>query len=207
MPHSRQVLGQFVWFSLAAQDPGRSLAFYGSLFGWTAHDLHVGGVSAVTVFRSGDHDVAGLVSVGQGPSRWLPFLAVDDVAASLSNARRLGGAVEPPSPGGPLATVVDPTGAAFCPAAAGGPSDPLADAAIPGHFCWSELLTTDPARAAAFYGALVGWTATEWDLGDQGRYWLFRRGDHDAAGMVPAQGRGERASCWLPYVQVVSAEE
>ena len=29
------------------------------------------------------------------------------------------------------------------------------------HFIWYELLTSDPDAAAAFYGAVIGWTASD----------------------------------------------
>jgi predicted enzyme related to lactoylglutathione lyase len=211
MPHSQPTPGQFIWHNLVTNGPDAAVAFYGRLFGWTTRDLHIGGVYAATTFRSGEHDVGGLVRAGSGSSQWLPFLAVGDVEGALSEATRLGGRVMPPpadlSGVISLSFVLDPTGASFIPAAAAGSANQLADAAMPGRFCWSELLTTDAARAAAFYGALAGWTTSEWDLGGERRYWLFRRADRDVAGMIQLPDGDGRPSCWLPYVQVVSAEE
>jgi uncharacterized protein len=213
MPHTQPARGQFVWYTLTTGDRPGSASFYGRLFGWTVRDLHAAGAPAATTFRSGDRDVCGLVVASRSdrPARWVPCLSVNDVEAAVSRARQLGGELAPP-PGdeidrGRLVTVLDPSGAPFCPAAAAGELDPLADAAMPGHFCWSELLTADPARAAAFYGALFGWTASERDLDGEERYWVFRQGDRDVAGMMQAPGGAAAASCWLPYVQVVSAED
>jgi uncharacterized protein len=211
MTHSQRPAGQFVWYNLLTSDADAAVAFYGGLFGWTTRDLHLGGSYAATTFRSGDHDVSGLVRGGAGPSQWLPFLAVEDVEGAVAEASLHGGRVLPASADlsgvVSLSIVLDPTGAPFCPVASAGLSNHLADAAIPGHFCWSELLTTDPARAAAFYGALAGWTTSEWDLGEEERYWLFRRGDRDLASMMQLPDGAGRPSCWLPYVHVVSAED
>jgi len=213
MPHTDPPFGQFVWYNLVTNDPAGSATFYGGLFGWTTRDLHVGGSLAATTFRSGDHDVGGLVRAAAGAvsSQWLPFLGIENVEAAVADARRLGGEVQRAPgdgpPAGPAAVVLDPTGAAICLAAGVGSPDPLADAAMPGHFCWSELLTHDPVRAAAFYGGLVDWTTVEWILGDEGPYWLFRRGVCDVAGMMRLPDGAGHASFWLPYVQVVSAEE
>jgi hypothetical protein len=211
MIQSQPASGHFVSYNLLTSDPEAAAAFYGGLFGWTTSELRIGGVRHATTFRSGEHSIGGLVRADAHPSHWLPFLGVHDVEAVLLEACRLGGRVMPPreelSEGVRLSTVVDPTGATFCPAPAASSASHLADAAIPGHFCWSELLTTDPAGAAAFYGALLGWTTSEWDLGGQGCYWLFLREDRDVAGMMQLPGDAGRASCWLPYVQVVSAED
>lgn len=211
MPDNPPVPAEFVWYDLATVDRPGAVAFYGGLFGWTTREVHLGPARAATTFRSGDHDVGGLVIVESGCSRWLPFLGVENVETVIAAAGRLGGSVASPSAPGsrdePAPIVLDPTGAAFCPVPMGEPADPLGDAAMPGHFCWSELLTCDPGRAAPFYEALFGWTAAEWNLGDQGRYWLFRRGDRDVAGMMAVADSWKRESFWLPYVQVLSAED
>jgi len=211
MTHSQPACGQFVWYNLVTNDPDGAAAFYARLFGWTIRDLHIGGSYAATTLRSGDCDVGGLVRAETGPAHWLPFLGVEDVEAARSEASRRGGSVEPAEADLPGVVcppvVVDPTGARVCLAPASGTATHLTAASIPGRFCWSELQTDDPERAAAFYGALVGWTTSARDLGDAGRYWLFRRGDRDVAGMTELPVKPKRASRWVPYVQVVSAEE
>jgi uncharacterized protein len=211
MTRSQPPTGQFVWYNLLTGNPGRAAGFYGRLFGWTTRDLHVGAAHAPTTFRSGEHDVGGLVKASSGRSQWLPLIGFEDVDAALSEASRLGGSVTRGQVTTPatatVPTVLDPTGAPFCPVAAASAPGQLADAAMPGHFCWSELTTSEPLRAAAFYAALTGWTISEWNLADQEQYWLFRRGDRDVAGMVRLSGGAGSPSGWLPYVQVVSAEE
>jgi predicted enzyme related to lactoylglutathione lyase len=211
MTHSQPACGQFVWYNLVTNDPVAAAAFYGPLFGWTTRDLHIGASYSATTLRSGEHEIGGLVRADTSPAYWLPLLGVDNVEAALSEAGRRGGMVMPPAADlhgvVSLPTVIDPTGGKVCLAPASGSANLLAEAAIPGHFCWSELLANDPGRAADFYGALLGWTTVERDLGDQGRYWLFRRGDRDLAGMTELPGGTGRPSSWLPYVQVVNVEE
>ena len=52
-----------------------------------------------------------------------------------------------------------------------------------GAFSWSELTTTDPAAAAAFYGSLFGWTMKE--MGAQmGDYRVANVGDTGVAGIM-----------------------
>jgi uncharacterized protein len=150
-----------------------------------------------------------VIPVDRRQSLWLPCLEVESIDAALESLARAGGslAADPAAADDRYPTVVDSTGASFCltvqPGVATG--EVHAGAAIPGRFCWNELSTADPDRAAAFYHAVAGWTHAEWDLVEEGRYWLFRRGGRDVAGMMEVpDGRGP--SYWVPYVQVESAE-
>lgn len=73
-----------------------------------------------------------------------------------------------------------------------------------GAFIWYELLTTDPAAAAEFYGSVVGWRCRDSGQPDAD-YRLFGSGDTDVAGMMAlppgAAAMGTRAT-WLGYVGV-----
>ena len=75
-----------------------------------------------------------------------------------------------------------------------------------GNFIWYELMTTDPKGAAAFYGAVVGWTiASERDpaAGDMD-YRMIGRSDGGNAGGVLALNAGMLAGgarpIWLGYL-------
>lgn len=73
-----------------------------------------------------------------------------------------------------------------------------------GSFCWNELMTPDVAAAKAFYGAALGWTFTEQDMGDNGRYTLAHVEGRDVpvAGIYewPESQPGSRD--WFPYVAI-----
>ena len=75
-------------------------------------------------------------------------------------------------PAGRFAVLADPTGARFCVWEAG-----IRDGAMlvnePGAWAMSALRTGDPARAAAFYGAVFGWAAEPY-----GPAWLLRLPGH-----------------------------
>jgi predicted enzyme related to lactoylglutathione lyase len=76
----------------------------------------------------------------------------------------------------------------------------------PGAFSWSELTTTDPAQAAAFYGSLFGWTFK--DMGDaMGHYQVASLGDTQVAGiMSPPPGAPPMRPSWGCYVTVSQVE-
>lgn len=78
----------------------------------------------------------------------------------------------------------------------------------PANFIWYELMTSDPAGAAAFYGAVVGWTiASHADpaAGDM-YYRMIGRSDGGNAGGVLALNAdmlaGGARPIWIGYLEV-----
>lgn len=53
-----------------------------------------------------------------------------------------------------------------------------------GAFSWSELITTDPAAAAAFYGELFGWQVQP-PMPEMGNYRIAALGEEMVAGIMP----------------------
>ncbi len=82
----------------------------------------------------------------------------------------------------------------------------------PSHFIWYELMTSDPAGAASFYGAVVGWTiAAHSDPQASGvDYRMIVRGDGGNAGGVLALGAdmiaGGARPGWLGYLEVADVD-
>jgi hypothetical protein len=71
-----------------------------------------------------------------------------------------------------------------------------------GAFSWSELMTGDPAAAAAFYGPLFGWRIETMDTGG-GPYHLLKVGEAAVGGIMktPAEA-GPMPPAWGCYVTV-----
>jgi predicted enzyme related to lactoylglutathione lyase len=63
---------------------------------------------------------------------------------------------------------------------------PVIDHHPNGSLCWMELHTTDQNAAKQFYGSLFGWEATDYPMGPDGDYTIFR-----------LQGRDCSAACTL----------
>lgn len=77
-------------------------------------------------------------------------------------------------------------------------------------FIWYELMTTDAQGAAAFYGALLGWTIHPPEPGSQVHYRHITRGDGGGQGGVIqltdemlAQGAHP---AWVPYLHVADID-
>lgn len=164
--------GTFSYAELVTTDAAGARAFYTALFGWEVDDVPMEPGGTYHVFRKGEHVAGAMHQMGgqqQGmPPHWGSYVTVDDVDASANRARELGGTVLMGPFGitdaGRMAVVQDPTGAVFSLWQAGGHvGSQVRDE--PGAFCWNELGTGDPARAAEFYTALFGWTTETQDMG------------------------------------------
>jgi predicted enzyme related to lactoylglutathione lyase len=56
-----------------------------------------------------------------------------------------------------------------------------------GHFYWNELMTRDPEKAKAFYGATVGWQFEAMAMED-GTYWVCKDGESPVGGIFEMKG-------------------
>ena len=83
------------------------------------------------------------------------------------------------------------------------------DSYAPGQFSWTDLMTPDTGKAAAFYGALFGWTADATSDDGGGAYTMFRLGGADVAGMGAMPAELQKAGVpahWNSYVSVEDAD-
>ncbi|MEE8271409.1 MAG: VOC family protein [Alphaproteobacteria bacterium] len=106
----------FVYVELHSSDVAKARTFYGDLLDWDFQTMAMP-VGDYTVIGVGDGTGGGMMAQREpnGPSRWLPYIGVDDVAVAAAKARTLGAAVvqektEVPDMGW-FAVITDPTGA------------------------------------------------------------------------------------------------
>jgi uncharacterized protein len=77
----------------------------------------------------------------------------------------------------------------------------------PGTPSWVELSTPDADAAAAFYGALMGWSAVSpGPVGETGGYRLFQQDGSSVAGLMGHTGEG-LPTAWATYISVADADE
>jgi predicted enzyme related to lactoylglutathione lyase len=106
------------YLELHTSDPAKAKAFYGQLFSWKFEELKIPGMYYESI-RTGGELGGGLMKTDhpKAPPMWLSYLTVDDLDATVSKVRSLGGSVikertEVPGEGW-FAVVADPTGATF----------------------------------------------------------------------------------------------
>ncbi len=80
----------------------------------------------------------------------------------------------------------------------------------PGTFCWTELATTEPKAARAFYGALLGWSSHETPMSDNRIYTMLTLGGSPIAALHGLRRDRRREGApphWLSYVAVNDVDE
>lgn len=106
----------FVHIELHTKDVEKSKKFYAAMFAWKTEEIPDMDYTMIDV---GEGTGGGIMKnpVPADPDNWLPYILVDDVAASTKKAKSLGATVardvtEVPGMGW-FSVIIDPTGAAF----------------------------------------------------------------------------------------------
>src|ERR1039457_2381117 len=96
--------GRFVWYELATTDLEAAKAFYTNVVVWDAREASMPGMAYI-LFTAGEASVSGLMNlpedarnIGAKP-RWIGYVGVDDVDATVDRVNQLGGAVHVPQIG------------------------------------------------------------------------------------------------------------
>lgn len=202
--------GRFVWYELLTTDMPSAAAFYADVVGWAVKDASNPEL-AYTLLTAGNAPVVGLmklpeegVRMGATP-RWLGYVAVDDMEATIAQIRPLGGAilVSPTDSNiGRIAVVADPQGATFAlvTGLTYGQSQP-GGTDEPGRVGWHELLAEDQRRVFPFYGELLGWQKPPGGTDPASVYELFSVAGQTIGGMLTKLPSVPQA-CWLHYFNV-----
>lgn len=108
----------FVHIELQTGDVTKAKEFYSTLFNWKLEDLPMpGGSGTYTMVNVGEGTGGGMMTnpCPGAPSHWLPYISVDDIAASTAKAKSLGATVLQDvievGNHGWMSIIVDPTGA------------------------------------------------------------------------------------------------
>ena len=205
--------GKFVWADLFTTDPVAATKFYTGLFGWTTNIIDQNG-KAYTVFSNDGHPVAGLAprntATKQRPSRWISYIAVRDLAATLTLVPSAGGVVRAPARDFP-----DRGFQAFFTDTEGSPigllqstsGDSLDDEPRSGDLKWFELYTQKPKAATDFYAKVFAYSAIPDSRTARKNDWLLLTGETHRAGVAPLLETDDTAPGWLGVVRVKNMDE
>jgi len=198
--------GAVVWWDLLTESPATVLDFYRQLFGWDVaehtdrhwvishHGQPIAGISRI---REDNPEVE--------QSFWLAGIAVGDVDAAASEARRLGAKVhvEPTDSAGygRYAVITDPEGV---PVMLLQPFRSLGGSTGPGSWVWAELWARQPDDEARFYGRVVGYQRDRIDMAGSS-YEVLATGGERRAGLVRTP-TAQIEPAWAPYVEVARLE-
>jgi predicted enzyme related to lactoylglutathione lyase len=206
--------GSTSWIEVAQPDAEAGISFYGDLFGWEFADMLPPDAPSRYVIATLDGlDVAALAGPADGPAgraaestaAWSTYVAVDDADAVARSMVEHGATVrsEPADAGqaGRAATLTDPQGAEIRLWQAHRRLGAQV-ANVPGAWNFSDLRTTAPAAAGAFYADVLGWR-----LVDQGWATVIQvpgYGDHLAATTDPGI-HGRQAHAPEGFADVIGA--
>jgi predicted enzyme related to lactoylglutathione lyase len=180
------------WIDVQTTDTKAAKQFYSSLFGWNFVDYPIDEANGVyySMGMLKDHEVAAVAPLGPEqagvPPHWNSYVSVDDVDGATAKVESAGGKVMAPPmdvmDAGRMSVVQDPTGAVFMLWQA---KDNIGAQLVneAGTFSWSELITPDVPKAAAFYKKVLGW-GTETHGEGAGAYTEFKLGGNSIAGAM-----------------------
>ncbi|CAL9369819.1 Putative glyoxylase CFP32 [Streptomyces sp. enrichment culture] len=147
------------WADATFSDVEGAERFYSDVLGWTFSEASTE-FGDYTEAYAGGKAVAALVPPmpGQeGPSQWCLYFAVEDAATTAVRIRDGGGELlmEPMGIGGfgTMCLARDPGGVVFGLWQAG-THEGFGATAVPGAYCWAEILTREPEKSDAFFPAV-----------------------------------------------------
>jgi uncharacterized protein len=173
--------------------------FYGEVFGWQLQD------SATPSFTLRGQRVAGIRRTTADDNLWVPYVAVDDVAASADGAVRAGGTIAnssiDPRDAGRRSVITDPEGAVVGLCA---PDDDQAATLTEGAgtIWWAEVLAQTPSLLQAFYTRVFRWHFTEQPLAPHPLYVVWKRGEKAVGGLLPIGEGWNTSPRWQVLFQV-----
>jgi len=201
----------FVWADLVTTNPDTVVNFYSKVFGWTSRKVG-SGPQGYTLLLNGDHPVGGVAyrpadpqSKAPGGARWIGSVAVADINAAVAAVTAAGGRTlaspRQVTGRGWQAVVTDREGSVFG-LLASAKGDPAQGAVGENDWAWVQLLSRQPAEAAAFYEKALGYVVTD----DSRTAWaddrLLTRDGVAYAGLTPLPSGIDARSGWLGYVRV-----
>ena len=175
------------WVDTEQPDVEAATAFYGGIFGWPYEDaMPPGAPGRYVIAKLDGQDVGAIAGPRQGAAAWSTYVSVDDADAAAQRLVSAGATVRSApadaGEGGRGAVLTDPEGIEFRIWQA---RRRLGAQVVnqPGAWNFSDLRTTDPQVAVAFYEEAFGWR-----VDDLGFATMIRRpgyGDHLEATVDP----------------------
>jgi predicted enzyme related to lactoylglutathione lyase len=211
---SNSPVGAPCWADVWTSDVEGSRRFYSGVFGWEALEPNPEFGGYFNFARQGAWTAGGMGSMGDMAANdsWKPYLATDDIDATLKKIEAAGGQLStgamPVADLGVQAVAVDPTGAEF------GVWQPGTFSGFrvigeEGAPSWFELHTAGHARAVAFYRDVFDLDVTPVADTDEFRYFTFRSAgtEEDMGGIMDSRAWvPEGGAAWSIYWEVADID-
>jgi predicted enzyme related to lactoylglutathione lyase len=212
-PTGDRLDGKFIWADLFTTDPAGAAKLYQEMFEWAPTTFTRDG-RAYVLLKHDDRPVAGIVqrsteSVSGTRARWVGYVAVNDIARTLTLVGKFRGKVLAPArefpPRGTQAMVVDNEGAVLglLHSSSGDPDDYQPEI---GEWIWAELYANQPDVAATFYRNVFGYEVTSAAAGENKTRFVLSAGGFARAGISSLPAKEDARPAWLGFVRVGNAD-
>jgi len=212
---SKDVLpGKLVWADLFTSQPAEATKFYCDLFGWTSTTIDQKG-KTYTIFTNDGTPVAGLaphsLAKESHPSRWIGYVSVADIDATLAAVVKSGGTVHAPAKKFPdrgfQAIVADIDGDAIglLQSSSGDPADGETKT---GGWNWFELYVKDPKATTSFYHEALGFDVAPETNSDRKSDFVLSSNGNARAGVAPIPDDVKDGKpSWLGVIRVADLDQ
>lgn len=207
--------GMFSYADLQTIDLEAARTFYTDLFGWKVNEQPLGEGEVYLMFEKNGHTACAAsrqspeqTSQGMAPM-WNTYFTVSEVDTRSKEAEAAGGSIYMHPfdvfDAGRMAVIADPAGAVFC---LWEPKENIGAQVMgePNTLSWAECASTDATKVRDFYTEVMGWTYDEMDMGDAGKYTLFKAEGESASGLMQNPMPGV-PSYWMVYFEVADCRQ
>jgi predicted enzyme related to lactoylglutathione lyase len=206
--------GKLIWADLFTSEPDAASKFYTSLLGWTAAPIDQKG-NAYIIFSNNGVPIAGIaphsLARESHPSRWIGYISVADIKATVANVEALGGkvhgaarnfpsrgfqAIIGDSEGNPIGLLQSSSG------------DPADEPTPSGGWNWFELYVKNPQASANFYHQALGYDMAPETNSDRKSDFVLSSNGNNRAGIAPVPDDVPDAKpSWLGVIRVASLDD
>jgi predicted enzyme related to lactoylglutathione lyase len=204
--------GKLVWADLFTSDPEGATKFYCDLLGWTATTVDQKG-KPYTVFSNDGRPVAGLAphsaASAKHLSKWIGYLAVDDINVSVAAAQKDGAVVHAPvrkfPDRGHQAIIGDiegvPVGLLQSSSGDSADTEPRT-----GDWNWFEIYVHSPKSVANFYKDALNYDVTEDNRGNTKNEYMLASGGLNRGGIAQVPDGDDVRPSWLGVIRVTDLD-
>lgn len=206
--------GKFIWADLFTSNPTAATKFYCDLFGWTSVIIDQKG-KPYTIFSNEGTPVAGLAehSVGKKdlPSRWIGYVSVTDINATLDAVQKNGGVVHAQArkfPDRGYQAIIGDNEHVAIGLLQSSSGDPADDETKPGSWNWFEIYVKDPQAASNFYHQALNFDVAPEGHPDRKSDFILSSNGTNRAGIAPIpEGEDMTKPSWLGVIRVADLDQ
>jgi hypothetical protein len=206
--------GKLVWADLFTSQPDEATKFYCGLLGWTSASIDQKG-KTYTIFSNDGVPVAGLAPHSYAkeshPSRWIGYVSVADINATVASVEKNGGKVHAPAkkfPDRGFQSIVADSDGSVIGLLQSSSGDPADDYVKTGAWNWFELYVKDPKATTNFYHDALGFDVAPETNSDRKSDFVLSSNGNARGGVAPIpEDAKDGKPSWLGVIRVADLDQ